>query len=100
MRHTRESARRRARNLGLAAVAGQSGCATLIIVFTALFIGLWLDTQFGLRGPLTFLTLVISIPISLYVMLRISYAAISRIDPPTVEPREPEELEEPTDKAS
>lgn len=69
----------------LAAVAGQAGCATLLIVFTALFIGLWLDSLFGQRGPWTFGLLILSVPVSLYVMLRLTLSAIRRIIPqPTV----------------
>jgi hypothetical protein len=69
----------RVKNLSYAAVAGQAGCTTLIIIFIALFIGLWLDSQFGLRGPFTIGLLVLSVPISLFLMLRIALAMISRI---------------------
>lgn len=72
--------RQRARNLGLAAVAGQAGCATLIIVFGALFLGLWLDSQFDQRGPCTFGVLILSVPVSLYAMLRIAMGAIRLIE--------------------
>ncbi|MFW5771895.1 MAG: hypothetical protein ACOCZH_01135 [Phototrophicaceae bacterium] len=75
-------AARRARNLGLAAVAGQAGCWTIVIVFVALFLGLWLDSQMGQRGLFTFGLVILSIPVSLMVMLRIAVSAINRIDPP------------------
>ena len=81
--HDRPAARH-ARNLGLAAVAGQAGCWTILIVFAALFIGLWLDSQIGQRGLCTFGLVIISIPVSLMVMLRIAVSAIRRIDPPDV----------------
>jgi len=74
---------RKVTNLMLAAVAGQAGCATLLIVFAALFIGLWLDSQFGQRGPWTFGLLILSVPFSLYVMLRLTLSAIRRIIPQT-----------------
>lgn len=74
-------AQRRVKNLSLAAVAAQAGCATVIIIFVALFFGLWLDTQFGQRGPCTFGLLVLSVPVSLYVMLRITLGAVSMIQP-------------------
>lgn len=76
----------RLKNLGLAAIAGQAGCATLVIVFAALFIGLWLDTQFGRRGPFTFALLCLSIPVSLYAMLRLTMSAIERINPQLTKP--------------
>jgi hypothetical protein len=72
---------RRVKNLALAAVAGQAGCITLIIVFCALFVGLWLDSRLGQRGPCTFGTLLLSVPFSLYAMLRIAVGAISLIQP-------------------
>lgn len=74
--------KKRAKNLGLAAIAGQAGCASLIIVFIALFLGLWLDSETGQRGPFTFGLLLISVPFSLYVMLKIALGATNLIDPP------------------
>ena len=71
----------RVRNLGLAALAAQAGCAALLSVFAALLIGLWLDAQAGQRGPFTIGLLVLSVPLSLYVMLRIAMGAIRRIVP-------------------
>ncbi|MCU0498553.1 MAG: hypothetical protein MUF87_14475 [Anaerolineae bacterium] len=87
----KDGAPKRIKNLGLAAIAGQAGCATLIIVFAALFIGLWFDSQFGLRGPCTFGMLIFSIPFSLFVMLKIAISAIERIQPQPVRTR-PESL--------
>ena len=72
-----------AKNLGLAAVAGQAGFITLIIVFSALFLGLWLDSLMGWRGPLTCCSIVVSVPISMYVMMRIALNAVGRIQPRT-----------------
>jgi hypothetical protein len=72
---------RRFKNLGLAAIAGQAGCATLIIVFSALLVGLWLDAQLGRRGPCVFGLLILSVPLSLFIMLRIALGAINRIVP-------------------
>ncbi len=76
----------RLRNLSLAAVAAQAGCLTLVIVFAALFIGLWLDSRLDERGPFTFGLLCLSVPVSLYAMLRLSISAINRIVPQPVEP--------------
>lgn len=108
-RPTHEELRRR--NLALAATAGLSGCATLVIVMAALLIGLWLDAQFDRPGLFVFGLLILSVPLSLYTMLRITLAAVARIipqDPPqatraskvrplpveTAQPTEPEESEE------
>lgn len=71
--------RQRIRNLSLAAIAGQAGCWTVLIAFGALFVGLWLDSLLAQRGPCTIGMLILSVPFSLYVMLRISLSAINLI---------------------
>lgn len=83
----RPSTRARLRNLGLAAIAAQAGCVTLVVVVSALLIGLWVDSRFGLRGPFTFTLLCLSVPISLFLMLRLTLSAISRIQPQQVKTR-------------
>lgn len=65
-----------------ALVAGQVGCLTLVIVLIALFMGIWLDRQFSLRGPFTVGLLLLSIPISLFFMVRIALGAIKQLQPP------------------
>ncbi len=77
----------RIKNLTLAAIAGQAGCITLIIVLSALFIGLWFDSQLGQRGPCTAGMLIISVPFSLYAMLRLTLSALNRIVPQPVQKR-------------
>ncbi len=73
--------RKRVKNLSFAALAAQAGCVTFLIVFGALLLGLWLDSQFGQRGPCTFGVIILSVPFSLYAMLRIALGAISLIEP-------------------
>ncbi len=51
------------------------------MVFVALFAGLWLDAQFGLKGPFTVGMIVISVPITLFVVFRIVLGLLSRIQP-------------------
>lgn len=80
---------RRLNQLKIAVISGQAGCATLGIVLSALFIGLWLDSQLGQRGPLTFALLIFSVPVSLTVMLKVTLRAIRRMQPPMADvPRE------------
>ncbi|MEQ8672278.1 MAG: hypothetical protein RLP44_01020 [Aggregatilineales bacterium] len=74
--------RKRVKNLSLAAVAAQAGCVTLIIVFGALLLGLWLDSQFDQQGTCTFGILLLSVPVSLFAMLRIALTAINMIESP------------------
>lgn len=69
-------------NLTYAAIAGQAGCLTLTIVFSALLGGLWLDSQLNQSGLCVFGALVLSIPISLFAMLRLALSAINRIQLP------------------
>ena len=69
-------------NLTLAALAAQSGCFTLVIVVGSLLVGLWLDAQSGQRGPFTIGLLLLSVPVSLFFMVRVAMGAIKRIQPP------------------
>lgn len=66
-------------NLTLAAVAGQVGLLTLIIVLGAVFGGLWLDNRLGTRPTFTLIFVISSIPVSLVVMFAVVRAAVKRI---------------------
>jgi hypothetical protein len=72
---------RYALNLTLASVAGQVGCLTLLVIFMALFAGLWLDKSFGTKPLFTILLLIGSVPVTLFLMFRIVRAATDRIKP-------------------
>lgn len=69
----------RARNLSYTMVAGQAGCWLTITVFGALFAGMWLDAQFGLKGPFTVGLVIVSVPVSLYIVLRIVLRLVNAI---------------------
>ena len=66
----------------IAGVAAQAGCLTLAIIVVALLAGLWLDARFEVRGLFTIGLVLLSIPISLFVMLRVTLAAIKRLKLP------------------
>ncbi len=68
-------------NLAIAGLLGQVGCITLLIVLGALFLGLWLDSQFHTRPILTIVLIIASIPVSLLVMFAIVRTGLSRIKP-------------------
>ncbi len=69
------------KNLALAAVAGQVGCVTLIIVVVALLAGLWLDNRLD-TSPIFLATLLISsVPVTVIVMLWIVRSVTARIKP-------------------
>ncbi len=72
----------RARNLTLAGIAGLVGFVTVILVAGALLLGLWLDAQIGVRGPLTIVLVVLSVPVSLGVMLFLTLRMTRAIRPP------------------
>ena len=69
-------------NMFFAVAAGQAGCFSLVIVLLALFIGIWLDSQFQVKGPFTIGLLVLSVPISLFVMVRIALGAVAKLSTP------------------
>jgi MFS-type transporter involved in bile tolerance (Atg22 family) len=77
-----QSEQKRAQNafsLTLAAVVGQVGCLTLVIILGAIFGGIWLDDRMGTRPMFTIGLAVASIPVTLVVMLWVVKAATSRL---------------------
>jgi hypothetical protein len=72
----------RFKNMTLAVIAGQAGCLTLVVIFVALFAGIWLDAQLHVRGVFTVGLLLLSIPISLFFMVRIALGAVKNLQPP------------------
>jgi len=70
-----------AMNLTLASIAGQVGCLTLVIIFIALFGGLWLDRYLDTKPLFTIVLLIGSVPVTLFLMFRVVGATTSRIKP-------------------
>lgn len=69
----------RVKNLTIAGILALTGFVALIIALLALILGLWLDSLFGMRGPVTVCLLVLSVPMSLYVMTRMALSLVRRI---------------------
>lgn len=67
------------RNLALASVAGQSGCATVVLIFLALFAGLFLDSKLDTHPIFTIGLVLVSVPFSLYIMVRILMRSVGAI---------------------
>lgn len=86
----------RAFNLTLAAVAGQVGCLTLLIVLIALFGGLWLDNRFDTRPLFTIILMIGSVPVTLVAMFWVVRATTSRIRSSVAQ--EPKDLKEDTNR--
>lgn len=63
-------------NMTLAAVAGQVGCVTLLSVFGALFLGLYLDRLFGTRPIILLILVLSSAPLALFLTYHIAMRAI------------------------
>ena len=87
MRETQEQPSKKGKqyglNLALAAVAGQVGCLTVVIVLAALFGGLWLDNYFATDNPFFTIGLMIaSVPVTLALMLWIVRRTTARLLPP------------------
>jgi len=65
--------------LALAGLLGQVGCVTLIVIFAALGIGLWLDSQLDSRPIFTLILVLGSVPVTIYLMVRIVLTGMARI---------------------
>ena len=69
----------RALQMALLGVIGQVGCLTLVIILVALVAGLWLDNQFQTRSLFTLILVITSIPVTLYLMVRVVLSFAPRI---------------------
>jgi hypothetical protein len=59
--------------IGWFGVITLTGCLGFIIALLALIAGLWIDSLMGRRGPVTICLLVLSVPLNLYIMVKIAY---------------------------
>ena len=70
----------------LAGLLGQVGCLTVIVILAALAAGLWLDQRLGTRPTFTLGLVLGSIPLSIYLMVRVLQSGMTRMPPP-VQPK-------------
>ncbi len=63
----------------MATVVGQVGCLTVFLILIALGIGMLLDRVFGTNGIFAGIFILASIPISLYLVMRVSLQSINRM---------------------
>lgn len=73
----------RSLNLTLAAVTGQVGCLTVIIILAAFFIGRWLDNRFDSEAVFTVVLMIASVPVTLVVMFWVVRSVTSRFAKPS-----------------
>ena len=67
----------RIHNLTIALISIQAGCASIVIIIIALVLGAWLGSLLGQRGLCIFGMVILSVPVSLYVMLWIAMRAVN-----------------------
>lgn len=65
--------------IAVAGLLGQIGCITLVLIAAALAVGLWLDTQFNTRPLFTIIFILGTVPITLYLMVRMVLGGMSRL---------------------
>ena len=83
-------------NVALFSVGGQVGCATLLIVFLALFAGIGLDKLLGTKPLFTIILILGSAPLSLFLTFKLAMRAVKSAPPQQPEScqRKPVEEEE------
>ncbi len=65
--------------IATAGVLGQVGCMTLGLIGLALVAGLWLDARFATRPLFTLLMVLASVPVTMYLMVRIVLRGTARL---------------------
>lgn len=65
----------------LAEAAAQIGCLTVVVILLALGVGLWLDSRLGTKPWFTLGLVLASIPVSLYMVVRLALSAARRAYP-------------------
>jgi hypothetical protein len=65
--------------MALLGVIGQVGCLTLLIILVAIIAGLWLDGQFQTRPLFAVVFVLASVPVTIFLMLRIVLSYAPRI---------------------
>jgi F0F1-type ATP synthase assembly protein I len=66
-------------NLALFSVGGQVGCATLLVVFLALFLGIGLDKLLGTKPLFTIVLILGSAPLSLFLTFWLAMRAVKSL---------------------
>jgi len=71
----------RGKNLSITALVALTGFVSLAVIIGALLLGLWIDSLMGQRGPATICILIASVPVSLFLMMKMALALVGRIQP-------------------
>jgi hypothetical protein len=68
-------------NLAVFSVGAEVGCATLIIVFAAIFVGIGLDKLLGTKPVFIILMTLGSAPLSIYITFKLAMRAVKNTIP-------------------
>lgn len=66
-------------SMSVASIGAQVGCMTVVVIFIALFLGLWLDKTFQTKPTFTVGLMLGSIPVTLFAMFSIVKSNTNRI---------------------
>jgi F0F1-type ATP synthase assembly protein I len=82
--------------VALASAVAQVGCVTVVVILGALAVGLALDDALQTRPLFTLVLVLASVPVSLYLLVRIALSAAAQATPaPTTQvEKEPPDHEE------
>jgi len=78
-------------------MVSQIGCLVIIVVVVALLAGLWLDKLTNTRPLFTIVLLLTSVPVSLFISVRVALSTAARLAPP---PKASEDSSSDEDKSS
>jgi F0F1-type ATP synthase assembly protein I len=78
-------------NMTVIALVGQVGCLTLLIVLGAVFLGMWIDSRMNSRPVGTIILVVVSVPIAIFVMLKVVRGTLRKLG---LESNPPENIKE------
>ncbi len=66
-------------SMSVASIGAQVGCMTVLVIFVALFIGMWLDKTFQTKPTFTVGLMLGSIPVTLFAMFSIVKSNTNRL---------------------
>ncbi|MEM9954402.1 MAG: hypothetical protein AAF846_22525 [Chloroflexota bacterium] len=69
---------KRLSNREIAIIIALTACLNIIIALGALVLGRWIDAQMAWRGTATVTLLVVSFPLSIFLMVHLALALINR----------------------
>lgn len=81
-------------NLAVFSVGAEVGCATLIIVFLSLFVGIGLDTVLGTKPVFIILFTLGSAPLSIFITYKLAMRAVKSATPQVPEGKHIKPVEE------